>query len=389
MSLGAFGRDGFGSSPYGSALAPFGVASASSLTANWVRVSFTALIDATFSPFTAPSNYSITPSLTVHAAIIESAQSVKLLTDPQLGITYTVTVDQARSLVGDSLDPRLKTATFDGLTPSAGFHAVATKVTRVRLVFDTTMRNDSYLKSPLSYEIWSLFGSSIGIDSVTVENLSNVRSVVLELSTPLQAESFYVVHIGPHVRTLLGMPVYPDTSIFQWVGGTGTIIVPMSLFSGELKGGLMGGHGGLVFFSPALEQAAADSIIEVDEVSVCTKAFDEYHIPRLPDPSVLYTFGSGTHSVLGQDAVLWAPRPRIVEAQVNLSDLRRDSTPTPVDSRCIATFTEPWDHTYISLLNNSAWKLFDNAGTPPTYFFTANNLAPIPPGPTTTRILEP
>ena len=131
-----------------------------------------------------------------------------------------------------------------------------------------------------------------------------------------------------------------------------------------------------------------ECIIEVDECSVCSKAFDEYHIPAPPDPQVLYTFGAGTTSTLGQ-AVLWAPQPRISEARIDLADLRRDATPTPVDSHCIATFREPWDINFVSLLNNSAWKLFDNGVEPPTYFATASNLAPIPPGPTVVRVLQP
>jgi hypothetical protein len=86
---------------------------------------------------------------------------------------------------------------------------------------------------------------------------------------------------------------------------------------------------------------------------------------------------------------LWAKFPGLSEANFKISDRRTDTFPTPVDGPCTAVLKEVWDPTYISLLNNPYWKLFDNAGTPPAYFITANNLAPIPPGSTTTYILEP
>lgn len=392
---GAFGSHGFGTSPYGSSLVPFGVASAVSLSPTWVRVSFTDLLDPSFAPFLAAPNYSITPSLPVHAAIIDSAQSVRLLTDSQTPVTYTVTVTLGRSVYGFPLDFRLRTATFEGLNPAAKFFAVPIRNNRVRLVFDQRMSPDPETSNPANYEILNAqTGLTIPISSVT-EEFSGVQlvAVVLELAAALQITGVYRAKVGSFVHTFYGANVYPDTSRFQWVQYVGRLSVPIGAFSGELHGGPLGSklgrHQGLIYFSPALETNASNSIIEVDECSVCTKAYDEYHIPVPVDPKVLYTFGSGTSTVLGAGAVLWAPRPRICEARMDLGDLRAETVPPPVDSHCIATFREPWDQNFVALLNNTHWKVFDNAGTPPAYFITAANLAPIPPGPTVTRVLQP
>lgn len=392
---GAFGSHGFGTSPYGSSLVPFGVASAVSLAPTWVRVSFTDIIDPSFAPFLAASNYSITPSLTVRAALIDGSQSVRLLTDPQTPVTYTVAVIFGRNIYGLPLDSRLKTATFNGLNPAAKFFAVPIRNNRVRLVFDQRMSPDPETSNPANYEILNAqTGLTIPVSSVTTE-FSGVQlvAVVLELADSLQITGVYRAKVGSFVHTFYGANVYPDTSKFQWVQAIGRFSVPIGAFSGELHGGPLGAklgrHQGLVYFSPALETNASNSIIEVDECSVCTKAYDEYHIPVPVDPKVLYTFGSGTSTTLGAGAVLWAPQPRISEARLAFNDLRQDTFSAAFDSHCIATFREPWDHTRVSLLNNTAWKMFDPAVTPPAYFISAANLTPIPPGPTVTRVLQP
>src|ERR1017187_7933060 len=100
MATGNFGNSLFGLDPYGSDPAPFGVAGATSYNPHFVQVRFTDIIDQTYSPFFDPANYVITPALTVHAVILESADSVILETDAQTLEVYTVTVGLARSYFG-------------------------------------------------------------------------------------------------------------------------------------------------------------------------------------------------------------------------------------------------------------------------------------------------
>lgn len=393
---GAYGSQGFGSSPYGSAMVPFGVAEAVSLSPTWVRVRFTDLIDPADPVFALPANYSLSPALQVKAAFREGAQSVRILTETQSAVTYTLTVAAGRSVYGDPIDLRLHSVDFDGLGANATFFAVPIRQDRVRLVFSQRMSPAPATLDPANYQILNAQTGDISvIDEVTPEyNGVELVSVVLELAAALQITGVYQAKVEAAVRSYYNTSVFPDTSKFQWVQPTGQLVVPMAAFSGELHGGPLGSrlglHNGLIYFSPALEAAAANSIIEVDECSVCTKAYDEYHLPVPPDPKVLYTFGPGQLTTLGAGAVLWAAPPRICEARTVLQDLRQEAMPQAADSHCVATFREPWDHSHVALLNNTYWKLFDGGASPPMPFITANNIAgPIPPGPTTTRVLQP
>ena len=274
------------------------------------------------------------------------------------------------------------------------FFAVATKNTRVRAVFSEAMLQNVDLTNPAKYTLISLDGTPVTINSVETEQSSHIRSTVLLLDSGLVDERHYRLTVSSSIVTESGgLPVSPDTSVFQWVENALRVSIPLDRFSGEVQNGLYGIHGGLVFFSPALVTAAADSVIQVDNVSVCTKAFDEYHFPQPIDPPVFFTHGSSVTptpqvTTLNSTAALWAKFPRICDARFELENHLSDTVPTPVSGPCTATFTEPWDLAFISLLNNTSWKLFDNAGTPPAYFITANNLGPIPPGPTVTVILE-
>jgi hypothetical protein len=159
----------------------------------------------------------------------------------------------------------------------------------------------------------------------------------------------------------------------------------MSRFSGEVSGGLLGQPLGQIYFSPALETAIANSSVEVDEVSLCTRAWDQYTFPELPDPPILYTFSVGETSVIGN--VLWAPAERLGLAQVILHDLRQETMPAAVDGPADATLVETIDITRASFLNDERWKLYDGGGA--TVFSTADNLTPIGPGPTTNINLQP
>jgi hypothetical protein len=256
------------------------------------------------------------------------------------------------------------------------------------------MLQNAFLTDPGQYDLTDLNNNPITVLSVTTEQSLNPVSVVLTLGDDLVDERHYQLRILGGVITATLLTLSPDTAIFQWVENVLRTQIALSRFSGEVQTGLYGLANGLVFFSPALVNPAANSIIEVEDVDVCTKAFDEYHFPQPLDPPVLYTHGAGvvpTPSVttLNSTASLWAKFPRLMEATITLSDMQEDTLPTPVDGPCTATMDESWDPAFISLMNNMDWKIFDNAGTPPAYFITANNLAPIPSGPPIVIILQP
>jgi len=169
------------------------------------------------------------------------------------------------------------------------------------------------------------------------------------------------------------------------------IIVKLSSFSGVAQGLFYGASQGRVFFSPAMETAAANSVIQIEEVDVCTKAYDTYKFPALVDPVPLFTYPLNpgvtfSPSLLGAGSVLWAKASRLSEATFDFGYENPDTYGGATSSRAIATISEPIDPTKVSLLNNVYWTLFDGIGHP---FITAANLSPIGPGSTTVVTLEP
>jgi hypothetical protein len=158
------------------------------------------------------------------------------------------------------------------------------------------------------------------------------------------------------------------------------------MFTGEVSGGLLGQPAGQVFFSPALENSAANSVIQIDSVQVCTRAYDQYEFPELPDPTPIYTFGpSSTGATIGS-GVLWAPAWRLGLVEMDLSDAQEDTVATAVSGPCDITLEEPIDITAGGFLNDSRWRIFP--GAPDTDFTIINNLAPVGPGPTINQNLE-
>lgn len=395
--FGQFGVDPFGTSPYGSILAPFGIQSAVALNPTFVEVTFTALVDFTFAPNLDPANYSI-PGLTVLHVAEQTAVAVTLIVSPpQSNIPYTVTMTSARSALNAPLDPSLASATFTGFPVNATFFAVPTAPNRVRAVFASPATNDANLSNPANYTLTDLNGSAISILSATPEQATSPTSVLLVLGANLRGQNYYQLTISSLIRTFNGLQILPATSVFEWAPGTGNFTVPLNAFSGEVSGGLFGNPAGLVFFSPALNTLAANSVIQVDEVDVCTTAFDTYHFPPIIDPPTLFTYGGSIVPTPTPDpyvlnaAVCWAPFPRNFEAQFTFNftgATNIEPMPHASDGPCTATFREPWDHTRVGLLNNTDWKLYDHAATPPFYFITAANLTAIPPGPTVVIPLE-
>lgn len=390
---GAFGSHAYGSSPYGSILdGSLRVVSAASADSNTAVVRFSSPLDLTYPPFLDPANYTI-PGLTVLGAFFYDATAVRLETSLQSYVLYTVTVAQAQS-GGAPLDPLYRTADFTGTPSVPGFYPVGTRNTRIRLVFSGPMLLNDEVLDPSSYTVTDLQGNVLGVASVASEQgATNPLSLALTLDGPMTSAEWYVVTVGPGVVSAAsGLQTLPTTLKFQWVEPTLNVSIPIGKFSGEVSGGLLTDHAGLVYFSPALDAAVSGSIIQIDSVSVCSKAYDEYVLPSPPDPPALFTFSGLTAPCgsLNSATVLWGGFPRLCEARTDLSALHEEPMPAPVDGPCTATFTEPWDTSFVALLNNPAWALYDGATsvTPPT-FICAANLGPIPPGATVTVVLQP
>lgn len=373
--LGAYGEDSYGGSPYGGAFPPFGLESATALSSTRVRIRYTAMVSAGFPPLLQVSNYLISPSIVIHSVVLESAQSVLLDVEPLTAAAYTVTISAARGYFGQPLYPQLHSAQFLGVPSEPTFYAVATGKRRVRAVFSEPMQSNAALVDPAQYGLSGLDGVSVPITSVVPEQTSEVRSTVLQLAEDLVDERHYRLTVQSGIVSIaLSAPVSPDTSMFQWVDNPLRTQIPVGEFSGEVMGGLYGIHGGLVFFSPALETAAANSVIEVEQVDVCTRAYDEYHLPQPLDPAPLRTHGAGlvltpTVTTLNSaDWVLWAAFPRLVDARFDLSMGTttvplEDVVPTPTDEAgASATLVEIWPPGRVSLLNATEWKLFEPDG---------------------------
>ena len=392
---GAYGQDGYGTSPYGSvpSASSFRVVGASSLNTTAALVSFSFPINLGYPPFTNPANYVI-PGLTVTGAAIYNATTVRLTTTPQSYSLYTVTVAQGQSGGGDPLDPLYRTATFTGTPSIPVFLPTGIRKTTIRLAFTEAMLLNAAILDPLSYTVTDIQGQTVGVFGVTSEQgASNPIAVTLTLASDMGPAEWYVVTVGSGVVSALsGLAVVPASQKFQWIEPTLNTVIPIIKFSGEASGGLLTDHAGLVYFSPALDAAVGGSIIQIDSVEVCTKAYDEYVLPAPPDPPALFCFSGLTSpaGALNTDAVLWGGFPRLSEAQTNLAATYIEPVAAPVDGPATATFTEQWDLSYVALLNNPAWALYDGltSVTPPT-FICANNLGPIPPGATTVVVLQP
>lgn len=400
MTLGFYGGDGYGNSPYGSVPALVGVESAEALNGTHVQVNFTQLLDFTFPQLLLPSNYTI-PGLTVIAVEETAENAVLLTTSQQTNIVYTVTVTAARSTLGTQLNPLQNSAQFTGFPLVPGYFAVATAVRRVRAVFSQAMLNDSNLSDPANYTITDFNGNAVFILTATPEQSLDPTSVLLALGTDLVESDFYVCTVSSNIKTETGLNVLPPTSVFQWLLGNGQFQVPMSSFSGEVQGfPLPVQFGGLVYFSPALNIPTANSIIQVDEVDVCTTAYDTYTFPKVVDPPILITYGGGIVPTPNPDpyllnqTVLWAPFPRNFEAKIELGftgEANNEEMPTAVDTSCSVIIKEQFKYGYVAFLNDTAYYLLPKSTPPeptPPMFITANNLSPIPPGKETILVLH-
>jgi len=193
-------------------------------------------------------------------------------------------------------------------------------------------------------------GANVPLDSVQYAGSGSAYKVDLLVSRPLHTKEFYALKLGALIVSTDGIAPLETTYIFQWADMTTALKgrpleIPIQNFSGEVTGGILGNPDGLVFFSPAYEPVVDTSTIEVAEVSVCTKAFDEYHLPDIPDP-------------------------------------------TDDDNSAVGTLVEPIDITRAGFLNDGRWRTYP-PGVGQTTFTTASNLTSIGPGPTDSFTLEP
>lgn len=404
VQVSPYGLSPYGLTPYGSPPGPFGVQGATAIMPVILQVRFNDILDLTNPALTQVSSYTLSPSVTIYSATIETAGSVRLITDYLSAPTYTVTVAGPTSYFGHAIHPDYDSATFPGFPAILGFQPVGVSPRKVRILFEDYMQVDAALTDPASYTVLTPQGTAVPIAAVIAEGPPTAPvAVALVLGTDLVPRGVHTAVVTDAVRTHEGYEINPKVKNFRWVPRVRSVAVPMREFSGETHAGLLGEtHAGLVFFSPSLAVAAPNSAIQVEEVSVCTRAHDVYQMPNPPDPAVLFTFKrgiqAGTLSTPGR--VSFATFDKLGGAKVELGDLRRETLAAPVDSHCVYTLTETLDPARAPRLNAiirdedhrtppwlPRWPLFDGVSATP--FTTAANLIPIPPGTTTTDTLQP
>jgi len=385
---------------------PLAVIGATPLSPYAVRVQFSQVLDPSWAPNYDPVNYTLNPFLTVHEVLPGlNPAAVILITSPQQPTLYALTVSDARSL-SDSLGPQ-NTASFLGFPVAPSFIAAAQSTSKLAVWFSVPMRVDAEFSAPENYIVTDLKGNRLFVVSATPSGPDPISRVDLELMPAYEFEplDYYAVQVLPNVISLQGATCTPDTQVFQWrehlwaAKGVGPINIPIASFSGEVEGGLLGQPAGQIFFSPALEQPIANSTLEVDEVSLCTRAFDVYEMPpQVPDPVPLRTWGGSveTHLVGGTNVgVLYAPAEHMGEVRLTLADLRQETMPAPVDGPSTGILEEPIDILKGGFLNDPRWGLADGVlpdpslGTYPAAFHTIDNLTPVGPGSTTNITLQP
>lgn len=387
----SWGSSEYASSEYGGALSDFGLVSATTLNPTSVRLTFSKALKTEASTVDT-GNYSI-PGLTVLSVTHDTPTTVVLTTSAMSFTVYTVTVAGAvRNTAGETLDPDADTATFSGATTTPQLIAAAQSRIKVQLVFSTDMLIDTALSNPTNYTVSDFNGNLIDVIDVDLNGLATVRRVTLHLDSELEHTGHYRVTVSPDVKSITGVSLNPSTARFTWVETPLTRAIPIERFTGELRGGLFGNPEGLVFFSPSLAPTAvANSSLQVDEVSVCTRAYDEYVFPELPDPTPFYTFGSGgpggTLNTSGM--VLWSNFNNLTGFRHKTTDKRADTVPTAVDGKCTATLRETYDVTKVSLLNSTYWSTYNGGAVGVQTFKTADNSAPVTAGGTTVIAIVP
>jgi hypothetical protein len=368
---------------------PFKVLTAVSLSTSLVKLDFSGFVDLDHATNFDTTNYTIAGLTVLNVDPFGSSKSVIIQTSTQSNITYTVVVNstpgQIQGIGGDQLDPLFDSASFLGDVTPATFIAVAQSRRKIRLTFSQLMNVNAAFIDPTNYLIQGFDGSGINIDTIQQAGPDNTRAEIL-LAEDLVPFKYYTLQISVNVRTVTNEFIFPDRQLLQWKEVIPRPIrVEFDSFSGEVTGGLLGTPAGQVFFSPAFGTSVPNSVIQVDNVSVCTRAFDVYTMPSLPDPQILFTFPapSGTSGLIGAaGGVLRASAYRLGLAVMNLSDAQEDTLLAPTDGTPEGLLEEPIDITRASFLNDDRWRIFPGTGASLGSFLTADNTTPIGPGPT-------
>lgn len=368
---------------------PLEVEAAVSLSKTLVKLDFTGFVDPDHASNFNAGNYTIAGLSVLSAGPLGVSKSVILQTTTQFHTTYTVVANPAAGQIqgvgGDELNPSFNTATFLGDETPATFTAVAQSRSKIRLSFSQPMLFDSAFTNLANLLLTSLSGQGVALDDVAQLGGSGTK-FELVLAEELTPFTFYTLQVKSSIRTQTGDVVYPDTTLVQWQE---VIPKPIRLaidgFTGEVKTGILGNPDGQIFFSPSYGASAPNSVIEVDRVSVCTRARDIYTVPTLPDPQILYTFPapSGTSALIGAaGGVLRASAAGLGLATMEVHDVRSDTFAAVTDGPAAGTLEEPIDITRASFLNDARWRIFPGTGGSLGAFRTADNLTPIGSGPT-------
>jgi len=295
-------------------------------------------------------------------------------------------------LGGDLIDPSHDTASFLGLATTATFTAVAQSRRKIQLTFSEPASIDAAFITPTNYEVTTLDGQGLLVSAVQQTGPDNTRAAVT-LGEDLTPGGYYVVKVLPGVAMQSGRFVLPDHQVFQWRAATTPIRIAITAFSGEVTSGLLGEPAGLAFFSPALDVSVPNSVIQVDSVSVCTRAYDVYTIPSPPDPLALFTWPApltGAKSEIGASGgVLIASAYRLGQAEMVVQNSLTETLPDADDGPATATLVESVDISRASFLNDDRWRTYPGTGATEGPFILADNLTYIGPGATTVIALQP
>jgi hypothetical protein len=371
---------GWGSSPWGDGEAL--VQSGSVLYDVVINDVVGVITDAIIGTYDAYANDAIflTTDVSVGQIDIVLSDTITVTTDTGVGL-LDVRANDTISLTSDVFVSQL------AQIPS--FFVGAQSPTKVEVVFSVAMSIDSNFLNPANYTItWAEGSVQIPVVSVEPSGPGPVQRATLEIGVPLNSKQYYFLTVSQLVISLTGDYSRPGYALFQWKDQTAPIFlapleIPIRDFSGEVKGGLLGQPDGLIFFSPALEDVAATSTIELEQISACTRAYDSYEMPNPPDPAPLFTWGPGNASVIGPTSVLWAPHDRLGLPKMGLRyDVHEDPLESAYDLNLNAVLVETIDITKGGgFMNDSRWKTFPGTGA--TVFMTAANQTSIGPGPTT------
>jgi hypothetical protein len=203
-----------------------------------------------------------------------------------------------------------------------GFSAQGQSKRKVMLSFQSVMQVNAALTNPANYTVTKVDGTAVGITSINVVGTQN-QHVELILGADLLSSNHYSVYINTVPQTVLSQSISPDKALFQWIERLSPINIDIAQFSGEVTSGLLGTPAGQVFFSPALTEDAANSVIQIEDIRLCTRAFDVYTIPNTSGAPTFYTWPtpSTIPSLLNGD-------DRLVPASARLGWARAVLTPT-------------------------------------------------------------